>query len=1455
MRLLRLEDDGQFSLVEFVGENIPCYAVLSHTWGSDDEEVTFNDLVNGAGKSKAGYRKIRFCGKQAANDGLQFFWVDTCCIDKSSSAEVSEAINSMFRWYQDAARCYVYLSDVSVNTSDGDDEFSRRWKPAFKKSRWFTRGWTLQELIAPASVEFFSEEKQRLGNKQSLEQTLHETTGIAIEALRGSPLSYFSVDERMSWAAKRQTKREEDEAYSLLGIFDIHMPLIYGEGREKAFVRLQKEIKELLPLKEERKRMLLDSLRFNQIDSHQMTIKNAHARTCKWLLKRSEYLDWLDTTKLIEHHGFLWIKGKPGTGKSTLMKFALTNAYKTMKGKIVISFFFNARGEGLEKSTVGTYRSLLLQLLERLPALQCIFDSLGFSMSTSSSNHQWSVESLKALLEQTIQSLGESSIVCFIDALDECEEWQIRDMISFFEHVGELTLSAGIKFHVCFSSRHYPRITIRKGLYLVLEGQEGHNQDIIEYLDSELKIGSNKLAEQVRTEIQEKASGIFMWVVLVVGILKQEYDSGRMHALRRRLQEIPSDLHELFRDILTRDSRNKDELVLCVQWVLFARQLLSPEQLYFAILSGVEPEALSRWDSDETPMDVIERFILSSSKGLAEITKSKSPKVQFIHESVKDFLMKENGLASIWPDLESNFQGQSHERLKQCCLNYMGPTISVDLNFSKSYSKALGEKAIAVRELTTVAFPLLEYAVRNLLYHADMAEGGGISQANFVQRFPLANWVKIDNLLEKHEVRRHTERVSLLYILAEGNMSNLIRGHPSILSCLEVENERYGPPLFAALATRGEEAVRTFVEAHIVNQSPGSWLHELYNQHYQDNGSQHRFGRDFKFSKRRTVLSYLAELGGEVIFAVALKTDQVEVDLKDKDGQTPLSWAARNGHEAVVKLLLETGKVDVDSKDKGGWTPLWWAAENRNEAVVKLLLETGKVDVDSKDKGGRTPLWRAVVNGRESMFKMLLETGKVDVDSMDKDGQTPLSWAAENGNEAVVKLLLEIGKADVDLGDSHGRTPLSWAARNGHEAIVKLLLETGKVDVDSKNSYGRTPLSWAARNGHEAVVKLLLATGKVDVDSKDNYGRTPLLRVAESGYEAVAKLLLTTGKADVDSKDKDGQTPLRRAAENRHEAVVKLLLETGKVDVDSKDKNGQTPLWWATGDGHGAAVKLLLKTGKVDVDSKDKDGRTPLWRAARYGNEAVVKLLLETGKVDVDSKDKGGQTPLWWAARDGHEAVVKLLLETGKADVDSKDKDGWTPLWWAAENRNEAVVKLLLATGKASVDSKDKDGRTPLWRAVVNGREAMIKLLLETGKVGVDSKDNYRRTPLWWAVMNGCEAVVKLLLETGKVDVDSKDKDGRTPLSWAAGNRREAMIKLLLETGKADVDSKDKDGRTPLSWAAGNRNEAAVKLLLATGKVYVDLKDKDGRTPLSWAAEKGHEAVVKLLRSHVNLSQ
>jgi hypothetical protein len=192
MRLLVHSETGRFTLTkEFTSnDQIPPYAILSHTWGSDNEEVTFEDIVTGTGEVKPGYEKIRFCGEQARQDGLQYLWIDTCCINKKNDAELSRSINAMFRWYQNAAKCYVYLSDVLTRKRKGSDRLSEHiWDTAFRESRWFTRGWTLQELLAPASVEFFSRERKRLGDKISLGHQICEITNIPHTALQGHPLS------------------------------------------------------------------------------------------------------------------------------------------------------------------------------------------------------------------------------------------------------------------------------------------------------------------------------------------------------------------------------------------------------------------------------------------------------------------------------------------------------------------------------------------------------------------------------------------------------------------------------------------------------------------------------------------------------------------------------------------------------------------------------------------------------------------------------------------------------------------------------------------------------------------------------------------------------------------------------------------------------------------------------------------------------------------------------------------------------------------------------------------------------------------------------------------------------------------------------------------------------------------------------------------------------------------
>lgn len=223
---MRLLKTGSITLQEYYGHQIPPYAILSHTW--EQEEVSFEDIQSQDCAHLAGYEKIIRCCELAASEGWEHVWIDTCCIDKRSSAGLSEAINSMFRWYREAQVCYTYLADV-VSISRDDFYFSR----------WFTRGWTLQELLAPGIVIFVNACWEVLDTKRSLRRELSSITGISPEHLFN--LLSASVATKMSWAAHRETTRMEDIAYCLLGLFDVNMPLLYGEG-DKAFMRLQHEI-------------------------------------------------------------------------------------------------------------------------------------------------------------------------------------------------------------------------------------------------------------------------------------------------------------------------------------------------------------------------------------------------------------------------------------------------------------------------------------------------------------------------------------------------------------------------------------------------------------------------------------------------------------------------------------------------------------------------------------------------------------------------------------------------------------------------------------------------------------------------------------------------------------------------------------------------------------------------------------------------------------------------------------------------------------------------------------------------------------------------------------------------------------------------------------------------------------------------------------------------------------
>lgn len=839
-----------------------------------------------------------------------------------------------------------------------------------------------------------------------------------------------------------------------------------------------------------RKIQYLESLTFEQMDSRRATITNALENTCQWLLENPDFVDWQAGVSYWKHHGLFWIRGKPASGKSTIMKFVLRYIEKNSSHS-VLSFFFNARGGELEKTTIGMYRSLLHQLLQTFPHLQDVF-SLRAPISEQDS-YLWDMETLKTLFGNAIERLGENTLICMIDALDECHEDQIREMVSFFEYLG--TLSSQLR--ICFSSRHYPHITIQHGIELVLDTQGGHRDDISKYVHKELDVlGSSNLANQIRTDICRRSSDIFLWVILVIKILKKDNDDGRLHVMDKRLEQIPDGLNELFDGMLMRDNDNTEDLLLCIQWLFFARQPPKPEELYHAILIGIEPDSVRPRDS-AIDQSAIHRFILSCSKGLVEITKSKVKRVQFIHESIRDYLLKEGGLQRLQSSIAHNIPGSSHDRLKTCCQDYL----RVAQRQSREVSKYLSRRADMPTKIS-YKFPFLKYAVQNLLFHADNAEENHVSQQEFVQNFSPGCWVAVWNAFEKDPDRHYGTAVTPLYIFANEKASWLVTVESKRRQHVHFENERYGHPLIAALVNSDPKTVQALLEA--------KWS--------TNNETTH--GEISPWTRNSALQKILdAEVFGlekRSVFPWAMKKNKVHIleqilDLNigfvlKNNVPDVLCWAAARRHVKMMNMIYDTQKLDSMSRGSDV-RALYIAAEKGYQEVVQLLLSRG-ADANAHEGRYGYALQAASFGGHQKVVKMLLERGAVVNAQGGSDYDNALQAASAEGHAKVVEILL-IHRADINSPGGYYGTPLAAAAWRGHKQVVKLLLEQG-ADVNGKGGHYDNALQCASAAGHVGLVELLLGN-EADVNAQGGYYGNALQAASAEGYGGIVEVLLKQG--------------------------------------------------------------------------------------------------------------------------------------------------------------------------------------------------------------------------------------------------------------------------------------------------------------------------------------------------------
>jgi hypothetical protein len=377
---------------------------------------------------------------------LQHFWVDTCCINNANKAEHSLAIQSMFRWYRNAARCYVYLSDVSTSPLTIEREaIPPLWDQDFRKSEWFMRGWTLQELLAPDSVEFFSREWKRLGDKISLKSQIHEITSIPHAVLEGASLSQFSVDERFRWRQDRRTKLEEDKVYSLSGLFNVDMAPVYGEGAEEAFRRLHDKIRKL--------KECLHDLRPTDPRKDKERIEEAKGGllegSYRWVLDNANFRQWLKDPQ----SRLLWIKGDPGKGKTMLLCGIINELPKMIASTVSMSYFFCQATDSRINSATGVLRGLLYLLVSQQPELVLHVckkhDHAGKSMFEDA--NAW--VTLTEIFTDVLQDLSLGTAYLIVDALDEC----VTDLSKLLNFVAKQS-SASSRVKWIVSSRNYPDI-------------------------------------------------------------------------------------------------------------------------------------------------------------------------------------------------------------------------------------------------------------------------------------------------------------------------------------------------------------------------------------------------------------------------------------------------------------------------------------------------------------------------------------------------------------------------------------------------------------------------------------------------------------------------------------------------------------------------------------------------------------------------------------------------------------------------------------------------------------------------------------------------------------------------------------------------------------------------------------------------------------------------------------
>ncbi|KAL3487304.1 ankyrin repeat-containing domain protein [Aspergillus germanicus] len=782
----------------------------------------------------------------------------------------------------------------------------------------------------------------------------------------------------------------------------------------------------------------------------------------------------------------------------------------------------------------------------------------------------WPYELLKDTLASLQTYAHSSRYYLIIDAIDESDEDDRRDILNFLFDICANTKQCTVKAVV--ASRPVGQLEIRRSQFHgFIRLQDETQNDILNFARSFLRgLNLTVLLDKAVTYIIDNAHGVFIWVQLVGNELVACAEEGSSEEeIFEFLESLPLELDAFYTLMLNKmmERRKLEQTLEIFQFVLFARRPLTVSELLHALANPKDTNMTFEPSLERLRRRIpTEQRLVHSGGNFLEIRQHQGiGTIQVIHQTVREFFLRPDGCVatSAWRMVDE----AAHRTITIASIRYLLVLITEgSLDHPSNWSSTQFEQY--VRHLD--GMPFAAYILLNLDHHLNYCfahPGIAILGSTF-----------IDRLLKtpSYHLLHHWVRQGLQY---------------------DVKIEHHLNPVFEpfrdmALIVAARQGHLTAADVII---SAGANL----------NCALH--------PDKRTPLSWAAGNGNISMVALLLSRGaRHSQETSHKDARLPLSWAASNGHQEVVQMLLEAGVDPTAQETISGRTALSWAVGAGQEEVVSLLLldEGSDLSAEGKYDRDRTLLSRAAERGHKGIIKLLLEHGAA-VDGKDVlTDRTPLAWAAAKGHKAAIQLLLDKGAAVESVTKYSGRTPLLWAVEAGRKSAAKLLLDRG-ADIEAEDTHTcRTPLAWAAAEGHGRVTKLLLRRG-ADMESHDSlFGRTPLLWAAVDGQENTARILLDHG-ADMEFADnRSGRTALSWAVEKGHEDVVELLLDRG-ANTEAKDNyDGRTPLSLAAEHGHEAVVRLLLRKG-ADVGARDDcdDARTPLSWATRNRHVGVVKLL------------------------------------------------------------------------------------------------------------------------------------------------------------------------------------------------------------------------------------------------------